>query len=339
MLVPFVIDAESLAPDCDWSPTTTRACHGSLLELWAKAGILVHDGSEFEKSSLHRALQGDSIPVKVRSLWKDFLKRYTHAFTGCTNSWSGTVTPETLEKFDIEAAAALVDDTHATAVFDFSEDEDTRTVQLTRGATIDVCRIQAAAQASVFASARQLAGQHIQPKDTWQYIWDMRFAGLTAAKIKQVAIVDRYAMDQHVSCPQFHLSGLVRFLKLLAKDDQAKRYVTVFSAWTAQLREISLERLARDVGDSVRQFNLSAIRRLNLVMVPNDVFGLIAHDRFVRFESYVWEIGLGLEVFQGSCAGKVSSATFKAGSDTEGFEAIERNLRGAKGAREERAIG
>jgi hypothetical protein len=40
MLIPFVIDVDSLAPDPKWSPPTERACYNSLLALgeieWVK---------------------------------------------------------------------------------------------------------------------------------------------------------------------------------------------------------------------------------------------------------------------------------------------------------------
>jgi len=54
------------------------------------------------------------------------------------------------------------------------------------------------------------------------------------------------------------------------------------------------------------------IKQLKVVMLPNAIFGDVAHDRFIRFERVVWDIGLGLKVFEGAFAAERSSATFKA---------------------------
>jgi hypothetical protein len=70
------------------------------------------------------------------------------------------------------------------------------------------------------------------------------------------------------------------------------------------------------------------------------VFGDLAHDRFIRFSSsYVWDIGIGLEIFQGPRAGKTSAATFKSGFAISEYADIEDRLRAEPRAKEVRVVG
>ena len=73
MLVPFVIDADSLAPDPAWTSAQHRACHKSLLDVWQRIGLLAHDGDSFDSSRLKSAIQ--QLPQNLRPLWQEVLQR------------------------------------------------------------------------------------------------------------------------------------------------------------------------------------------------------------------------------------------------------------------------
>lgn len=68
--------------------------------------------------------------------------------------------------------------------------------------------------------------------------------------------------------------------------------------------------------------------KYKIIMVPNAGFREDSHDRFIRFEDYVWDLGLGLEIFEGAFAAKRSAATFKAGTSITGYKQVERDLAG-----------
>lgn len=319
MLVPFVIDADSLTPDPDWTPGTLRACHNSLLTVWRQFGLLMHDGMSFERSALYRALP--QLPVKVRSLWQEQLK--VSPPVSCGTDWNGLVNPGTLRDAEWQSEIAFVDDVHAMADFEFSEVEDERSVQLSADMTIDVCRLQCAGSAKPFVDATIRAAGHIHRQETYQQIWDTRFAGLSLAPIKQISLVDRYAVEQHKHCPQIQLSGLCRFLKLLDHASDQERYVKLFSSRTQDLINDSLDTITDNLRTAVRQLEFRHLRRLDMVLVPDTHFGGLAHDRFIRFGQYVWDVGLGLEIFQGPNAGKTSAAAFKAGEVVREYKDIE----------------
>ena len=229
MLVPFVIDADSLAPDPAWTPTQKRTCYNNLLDVWQRAGLLVHDGDSLPASRLHQAVP--IIPPNIRPLWQEVLER---APLLTAPKWNGNVSAETLVDFAGVAQLALVDDACAEVGFGFNDDCD-EALQSCNEINVSICRLLAVGQAEAFQAATALAGRHIEARDNFQAIWDVRFRALAKAPIKLISIVDRYGIGQHIAHTQNQLSGLERFLRLLDKDATGQRYVTIYSAWTADL--------------------------------------------------------------------------------------------------------
>ena len=328
MLVPFVIDTDSLAPDPGWTAAQVLTYHQSLLQVWQRIGLLTHDGDSFENSKLKAAVQ--QLPQKLRPLWQEVLERVP--LGACSNQWNGTVTASSISQLSDITSLALVDDAHAEVDFEFDDDELSKTV---RGASdIEVCRFISAGQATAFQTALDRSGMHIEAGDTFEDIWALRFKKLAAARIKPITIVDRFAVSQHMTGPQTYLSGLARFLRLLSRDAGDERHVTLFSAWTDEVRESELAAVKDNLANMITRLELQNIKRLKVFMVPNPAFGRCGHDRFFHFGNYVWDIGLGLKVFQGPCSRERSSAAFKTGDAiVSGYRQVEDNLRNDQGTK------
>ena len=323
MLVPFVIDADSLAPDPSWPPSQQRACHNNLFEVWQSIGLLAYDGEGFANSKLQRAVL--QLPQNLRILWMEVLPKMPLVSAG--SAWDGTVLSSNLTSFSSVARLALVDDTKGEVEFGLDEESDEKT-KIAGSANISICRLLACRQATLFKSAISSAGTHIEAGDTFQITWDTRFKILAHAPLKKVSLVDRYSISQHVSCPQTKLSGLERFLRLLDGSASGPRHVTVFSAWTGDLYGKLMGDIVSDIKALLARLPKKNIKRLKLHMVPNTCFRDDGHDRFVRFDDYVWDIGLGTEVFEGAYAAKRSSATFKTGEVVDSYKQVERDLAG-----------
>lgn len=325
MLVPFVIDADSLAPDPAWTPTQQRACYNGLLDVWQRTGLLAHDGNTLHGSRLHQAVQ--ALPQSVRPRWQEVLER---APLLITPEWNGKVSTVTLGDFAEVAQLALVDDARAEVEFGFIDDCD-EALQPINGIDISVCRLLSAGQAQAFKAATALAGTHIEAGDKFQATWDARFKALARAPIKIVSIVDRYAIDQHIAHAQNQLSGLERFLRLLDGDATGQRHVTIYSAWTAELsgaNRKSIDDIETELRAVFGRLPCKNIKRIKFFMVPNTSFRDDGHDRFIRFGDYVWDIGLGLEVLDGAYSAKRSSAGFKSGTAIGGYKGVEQDLAG-----------
>ena len=328
MLIPFAIDADSLAPDPAWTHATRLACHSGLLNTWQHYGLLTHDGLRFEGSRLHQAVL--QLPQGVRHLWLEMLERApVHAFG---DGWDGAVIQANLATLATTTGLALVDDTRAEVEFGIDEDSAETSVATPNG-DMDVCRLQTANQARSFRDAMRLSGTHIEAVDTYQQIWESRFKHLAIAPLKQISVVDRYAITKHRLCPHTRLSGLERFARLLDATATGPRYLTVYSAWTAEIHGVDIVDVEADLREILQRCPNNNVRLIKVVMVGHGAFGAEGHDRFIRFENHVWDLGLGLEVFEGPAAQRRSSAAFKAGVVVAGYKQVEQNLSGVVGVR------
>lgn len=326
MLVPFALDAESVAPDPDWTLAQQHAAHLALLDTWRRLGLLIHDGERFSHSRVKQAI--DALPQKLAPLWQELLERLPLA--SGPDGWNGVIgnTPGCLDLVGAAARVGVVDDAKAEVDFGLADEDLSKTLPAHRG--LEICRFVAAPHATAFTDAGALCGQHIHAGEPYAYLWDTRFAALARAPIKTVAVVDRYSVSQHYECPQHHLSGLERFLRLLDGDASGNRYVTVFSAWTAELNQwqphVTLEMIAEEVRAIGARLPRNQIKRVRLVMLPNAVFGNLHHDRFVRFGEHVWDLGIGIKVFQGPGVAETSTASFKSCLLVPSYKAVEWEL-------------
>lgn len=323
MLVPFVVDADSLTPDPAWPPSVVRSCHHDLLNIWQRMGLLVHDGETFDDSKLARAVQ--RLPQNLRMLWQAVLAHSPPI--PCGNGWNGAVTPSAADKLCSVASLALVDDAHAEVDFGMNEEQDETSITSYDGHHLVVSRLLTANHASVITAAVSVSQQNIQAGESYRDIWISRFRSLASAQspnLKQISVVDRYAIEQHFRCPQHWLSGLERFLRLLDGDAGGKRYVTLFSGLKTDPASTSAKDLETEMRAVMERLPKSNIKRLVVHMVPNSVFGNLAHDRYVRFGRFVWELGRGLDIFEGPAARHLCQASFK--SDVESHLGVEQAL-------------
>ena len=325
MLVPFVIDADSLAPDPAWTATQQRNCYNGLLDVWQRTGLLAYDGDSLPASRLHRAVL--ALPQNVRPRWQEVLERSPLL---ATPKWNGSVSKATLGDFVGVARLALVDDARAEVEFGLDDGCDESLLPV-NGIDVSVCRLLGAGQATAFQTATALAGTHIEAGDKYQTTWDARFKALAIAPIKLIGIVDRYAIGQHMACPQTRLSGLERFLRLLDGDATGQRHVTIYSAWTADLsgeKRKTIDDIENELRVVFGRLPCRNIKRIKVVMVPNSAFRDDSHDRFIRFGDYAWDIGVGLKVLEGPFSAERSQAAFKCGPAISGYKAIEQDLAG-----------
>lgn len=335
MLVPFVIDADSLAPDPDWSPATLESCHDDTLDLWRRFGLLLHDGDSWEQSRLKEAVE--KLPQKQRNLWQDMLKHFPSI--RCSGDWNGSVGAQTASALCSNAALALVNDFCAELEFEIPQDERETIRRCSNGEQLVICRLQLGRHCSVVKSAHALATKDIEPGDTYKSIWDGRFHTLASATsgLKYVSIVDRYAIEQHFKCPRTYLSGLNRFLKLLNQESGLPTYLKVYSCLTKKWKEevgVSIEDVSREVHHILDRLPRGGIKRLDVYMVPNDVFRREAHRRHVRFardgfSGFVWQLDIGLRVFEGPVARERCGATFVLSDGTH--RRVEEELKNHKG--------
>lgn len=325
MLVPFVIDAESIVADPNWTGAQLRACHFNLIDTWINLGLLAHDGQTLQDSKLFENVM--ALPQCVRTKWLEVLERLPLL---SAPKWNSEVKPVFLSEFSNIAQLAFVDDVQAEIEFNFDESRD-ETILVCGILNISICRLVAASQAIPFREASKLSGLHIEVGDTFQKTWDTRFKSLARAPIKNVCVVDRFAIRNHFNSPQDQLSGVERFLRLLDRDSTGDRHVKIYSTWPEELPDasrVSAQEIEAEFRLMFNKLPRKKVKRIKIYMVPNGGFRRDSHDRFIRFGNYVWDIGKGLEVFGAPYCRDRSQAAFKTIFKDDSYTVVEQDLAG-----------
>jgi hypothetical protein len=394
--------------------THSISYRASLLDIWLKSGLLAHDGDGIKYSNLLQAIK-ECLPTKYHQRWKQ-------AINECPlltiSGWDGSVSVSEMSRISSVADVVIVKDECAEVEFSFDENTD-EILQSIEGKDVSVCRLQTVGYAQIMKKATELACKHIEPGDSYQTIWNLRFRTLAAAHInpiKKINIVDRYAISQFMNpwivsasgegqerindivdelitllnttatvnnekqhkseisaCVKELLqsmpkstSGLERFLLLLDESATGPRSVEICSAWTkdllygesaaiikrvkdvlryhpnncpkyindefwstvkAHLRK-DINDIAYEISQTLNRLPFRNVTRVVVYMVKDACFRKQSHDRFIRFGRYVWNIGLGLKIFEGECTKERSNAFFT--TETNEFKAIERILKNVK---------
>ena len=143
MLVPFVIDAESIVPDGGWTVAQQLAYHKGLLDTWRRIGVLVYDGQKFQDSRIKEAI--DALPQKLLPLWQELLERLP--IVPGQPEWNGIAckNQDCMDALSASANVVLLDDAKAEVEFGLDEAELSKVFET--HPSLEFCRILAAAQA------------------------------------------------------------------------------------------------------------------------------------------------------------------------------------------------
>lgn len=332
MLVPFTVDPSSLASDPLWTPAQVQGYHQSLLDVWGQYGLLVQRFDATDATGFLAAI--DSLPQKQKLLWQAACQAYPLHIVNA--GWNGSISRNEMHLTQSLCDLALIEDAAAEIEFGFAPDDLSKPFGVPD--PIELCRFIAADKALSFRRAGVLAGVHIEPGDSYEKTWKARFHGLAIAPIKRISIVDRYAVSRHFGHTQSAetgLSGLERFLKLLDMDSPCPRYIALYSAWTSDISQMLIGDIKRELSGIISHLPRLNVKRIKVCMIPNAKFSDLSHDRFVRFENYVWDLGLGLQVFEGPRCQERSSAQFKSGEVVKSYISIEQELASLPDAKSE----
>jgi len=309
MLVPFVIDHRCFKPDPHWSEPTIRACYNNLLDSWLRSGLLAIDGCSLEDSRLFNAII-ESTPIKYDKRFKAALAKYPKLFIP---DWDGTITQRSLQRLSGVAKVAIVTDDCARQEFGFGNDRDHCDDEY----DVAICRVQAFNYALGFRNFAHRASGFIRKNISCEEIWQSRFADLAQAPIKNISIVDRFSLERLVnehnrgSC-----SGLERFLHLLDQSAHGDRFLKIFAAHKKYYHEgvpresYSIKDAKDLLTDLFNKLPRNNIKRISVTINENRFHGEQAHDRYIRFERYAWDVGNGLSIFEGDNTGENIKVNF-----------------------------
>lgn len=339
MLIPFIIEPEALAQfsAVDVDPYEAKMLHLSVVNLWKKSGVLLLDGNHYQSSKMHKYIE--ALPDPFRDIWIKAMKSDNFAKDYLAD-WDGKVSPESVSAISSPVSLVIVDYLRA---IDFDLDEDCYELDFSvAGGTTTVCRSNAFSQTRLISTKDLLSNQHIKKDTLVKDVWDTRFKEIVSANyVRDISVVDRYAISRLFST-RMKSSGLEWFITQIAKCAKTKKTIRIYAS-DVDFRsksikdeygsnfEINEKEIKNQLSSLMTQESIprGLMSKINVIAVKDSVFREYAHDRFFRMEKYVWDIGCGLEIFEGkgNRVDKNHSATFKSHPDLAAeYKAIEYEL-------------
>lgn len=294
MLVTFALDEEAIAIG-EGNIANLEAAHDRLLSLWRRLGVLMID------QNLLRVIR--ELPQALRKDWKASL--VSNRTTRIPDNWKG-----------FGSVSSSIDLLILKERIDLACLKDARAecVGLSKGSTscmlndteFEICRFADADQSRAFKGAVFLAEEGILTGIPINKLWKDRFSKLSQFA-KHVAVVDRYAVKELCRDNRKNKSGLWNLVNFLNSDSQDSS-VTIFSTISDDLTRAEVQESLNELFQGTK---LVGIRELTIRLGKEHIFKKEVHDRWIRFDNTVCEIGIGLSVFRGHETMKASTFTAK----------------------------
>lgn len=306
MLVPFAIDVDALTGEERWTDRDLREYHESLLIAWKRIGLFVFDGQHLSSSVLRRAIDAIHEGSVMHGLWRGFIDRAPAIPGG--DRWSGTISNEVIPSLAEVARVCFTNDA--------SRDQFETVAKETN---IELLTIAGAGRCEGFATGERRAAEAITPGNSVRSVWVDRFGSLAAArtdKLKNISIVDPYAIERHINDGK---EGLARFLSLLSESAQSRKNVTVYAKLPYRNgSRVSNKEIVESLQGMRQQWRLESISKLTVVLGRNSE--QYPRERFIMFgETYVWSIGHVLEVFDATIVTNTHDAALKCWGAAESY--------------------
>ena len=282
MLVKFAIEADAIDNSASAPAHVKR-----LLKQWAYCGVLVYP--PVRDVSIQRRLDElDQQPRKVWSeAWRKILKSKRNMYRSYPMdegnfTWDDIMKCEDLAGYDEMFEVAILEDVRAT-VLNIPEGE------AKYCHNVEVLRLPDLDMSIEFERSESRSMDRIRINKPVEDLWRERFQRL-AEHSHEIAIVDSYALRDNA------IQGTAKLLALLDRDSRGCD-VTLYASPPTELTE-DAESIRRKLLYTVRQLNEGGIRSLVVRLHPEDDFRIYAHDRHVRFDRNVLQIGRGIRVFR-----------------------------------------
>ncbi|WP_409286471.1 hypothetical protein [Pseudomonas aeruginosa] len=267
------------------------AAHDSILQMWRDHGVLVSNPNKFNDFlELIRKL-----PIKYQQRWKEALEYYRTSMVD--SDWGDFCEYENFAKLKSLSSifkTALADDEISQILAD-NEDS-----AMHCGITgFELLGAGAASESINFQSCRTAGRTEIPFGTTAQAIWSEKIFPL-AKYSKNITIIDRYLYTRVLDglARGSTASGALGFLRMLSDVDK-KFNITMISGGE--------ERNSTAYHEITNYFNVNVASRppiaknlnsLTLISNHDNFFRDYAHERFIRFDSHVCEIGVGMQIFE-----------------------------------------
>ncbi len=295
MIVRFAITPRSLSLDAIPASRRPRVLK-RIVNSWGKMGrLVVLNGDQGVKELLEEI---GRLPLSLRKDWQEALKRFRFQMVP-------DLLPVTLES----GSAQILDLREVIEVLGHALKEFERDKEDLSEVAPEVVLTSEILESEAFALAEERIDRNIAEGEKVREVWQARARPL-AEFARRITVVDRYCLERfRPEDEYFHSCGLKRFLQFLAVAES--RMVVVYGAFDetspgADFRRLEISEALNGVSSTWGPKR----PRVEVKVVPQSHFRK-QHDRFIVFDYQVWEIGSGLEVFQGTRTWRNSTSTLK----------------------------
>jgi hypothetical protein len=329
VLIPFEIDTEALDTSSAYAISPEiKIRHDELLRAWLKYGVLTYNGKNFNDSKFFQTIE--NLPISIRKIWEEAIKNYPRIKSTSTN-WNGEINKDILNKISEKPSVIIVEETKAVIDFEVSVDEYSKVDEKKQ---FEIVKFPYTSGSIFFKKSEEKSLSHFKKSELFEVIWQERFHWLAASEnIKNIAIVDRYVMQNHLNWdPHQGKSGLHRFLLFLDKSASSNKNIKLFSGWGSSPHDLTKKN--QNESDFLESLTMilkklpnKKILNVTLHLLHDKDIGDESHSRHIRFgDFHVWELDKGLSCFDGNtCCKQKLAATFKYGR-TVTKEFIEKEL-------------
>lgn len=303
MLVPFALDARALA-ETAVAPDESRAAHERMIDLWRMYGLLIFSGEKWTPSELGKAVA--ELPVDARKLWQEAISLYKWRLRAGPSGWKGLEAASRLTDLD------AVEGTVQAAVLSHARATDLGIPpgkMFVRHRSLQVGRYRSADRLPVFQEAMERSQEGIAEgvpiKDVWKsHFWPV------ASIADSVVVVDRFAGNNLLR--NGGKSGVAQLLARLGGMTNI-RAVKVFCSpqKDREGREDKPEQYAGALSHYASTWALPRKVPITLYVPSEPYMRKIAHARWIRFNTTVLEVDLGMELLDGDKTAREFTFTMK----------------------------
>lgn len=298
MLVQFAIEPEAHTAVEDRGPAEKKGYINRLLDFWRDHGVLVvpkaRAGWEDWVSKLDQK-QRDSLMGAYKSAQK-YRRRH------CDICWNELQSPADVSRYadQLDIGMIILEPTRAMEL-GLSSSMDDPCAHCGRA---EITLWQFASDTCELVRLRELSQEDIKQKDTPQAIWENRLRGY-AQHSQRAVIVDRWAV-RDLSLTHEPSVALPFLLSRLIDGDRKNRKllsVSVISTYDDGSNpdlDNSLEKVKSKIEDMLSgKLSNSSVKKIDFYLLADSTASqLDFHDRWIRFDDNVIEIGRGLEILE-----------------------------------------
>ena len=283
MLVEFAIEVDAI------DGSTNPSVIDRLLKTWRHYGVLISPGRR--DSSIKQRLESLKNPT-LRKIWKD---AWMHVLKQTRNAYRSVPVDGTrMEGWNAIASRA---DLASYSFIDMALLKQQRADDLgiSQGSpelcgNVEGARIHDVDQTSRVRDSALLSQEDIERDIQIVDLWTKRFERF-AKTSREVSIVDKYAFQKGT------IDGLYQFLNLLNRDSESSRVIIYTSPGKAAHPSTEIARIETSIRKETETFTGSGIGTIEIRFLRDGLFRIDGHDRHVRFDNNIFNIGVGIMIF------------------------------------------